>query len=187
MAKYTMIRAMIVSLFLAAPLTVALAACTNHTEGSMDGYVDEYDSQVSALRKASADHLADVTAAGSIEDVKDVETRYKRTTENILTDMNYVIGDMDGCHGDSGRRPNTTMMRDDVKAMRVMVDNNYEDIMSSVDMNAALNVESNYEHQLGSVFDQMAEHQRAMMSTSRGSTCGAMYDNGMMSNGDMMF
>jgi len=186
MNRYPAIKSIFRGLFLAYIATVGLNACTNHSEGSIDEYMDEYDSQVSALRQASSEHADEIMEANSIEDIEKIETRYRQMTRDMIDNMSHIVGDMEECHDNNGKGPNTGMLHDDIESMRTLYESHFEEMSSSDDADAATDIEDTYGRQMGDEFEQMAKHQDRMMSGAMGMMCGGMHDNGSMMNGGHM-
>jgi len=161
-----------------------MSACNNSSDRAVDDYLDDYQSQVSALRQASSNHSNEIMAANSIEDIEAMEARYRGDTREIFTDMEYIVSDMTDCMGTNSRGLNTNALRNDIESMRAMHEGHYDRMQSCYDLNTATDLERSYTQQMQVQGGRMWDNCQTMMSGYMGMICGGMHDcNGMHNEG----
>jgi hypothetical protein len=111
----------------------------------------------------------------------DTERRHANRMAQALADLGRLVGTMGTCTHHAEHGQNTTALRGDIEAMRVVSEHHHEALAAAGGLDAAHAEEKSHQAEVRFAFDAWFGHHRAITAHAGDCPCGNMH-GGMMAH-----
>jgi hypothetical protein len=144
-------------------LTMTLSGCAHDMGSMMSDYGQDLGRHMDALRTEDSTHASEISVAATSQEVEDAETRHWQRTDDHLSRMSLVMGDMMSCADGRGGTFDTADFARAMQDVRSECDSHRSTMGTTSDLTADRTEESRHQEAMGTRMDGMQSQWDKMM------------------------
>jgi hypothetical protein len=152
-------------------LAISLSGCAHDMGSMMSDYVQDLGRHMDALRIEDSTHASEISVAATSQEVQDAEARHWQHTDDHLSRMSLVVGDMTSCANGGGTSFDTAGFARAMQNVRAECDNHRSTMRSASDLAADRAEEVRHHEEMGTRMDGMQTQWDVMMRKGASYAC----------------